>query len=85
MPAKTKIQLENAKIYSTPFATMLQAVPRDAVILQEVPAFFFATDYGNYYRMYRFFSNKQVPNRIVEVGIIPKTTNYRKEGDIYVY
>ena len=63
---------------------MLQAVPKDAVILQEVPAFFFATDYGNYYRMYRFFQNKQVPNRILEVGIIPKAKN-SKEGDIYVF
>lgn len=84
MPRKQKPQLENAKIYSASFATMLQAVPKDAIILQEVPAFFFCTDYGNYYRMYRFFQNKQVPHRIVEVGIIPKAPNY-KGSDIYVY
>ena len=80
--SQKQLQLENAKIYSVPFATMLQAVPADAIILQEVPAFFFATDYGNYYKMYRFFSNKQVPHRIIEVGIIPKA---QKEGDIYVF
>ena len=80
--SQKQLQLENAKIYSTPFCTMLQAVPKDAIILQEVPSFFFATDYGRYYKMYRFFQNKQVPYRIVEVGIIPKN---QKEGDIYVY
>jgi len=85
MPRKQpQPRLENAKIYSTSFRTMLQAVPRDAIILQEIPAYFYAIDFGNCYRMYRYFFNKQAPERILEVGIIPKIPNY-KEGDIYVY
>lgn len=80
---KQQPKLENAKIFETPFITMLQTPPDDAIVLTQVPAYFFCTDHITHYKMYRFFSNKAVPYRILEVGIIPKN-NY-KEGDIYAY